>query len=149
MTRLRSGSRSSFAARAKVRRGWADISIGFEGLAAKFPAAKSPTMTAAADEPSAASRCLAFSTKTRLSLAADCRLETLVTTMELSPRRWQPSFPARSRRDCFMAPYCRFLGWECTTPAPSHTQQLPSFARLGQPRAAAVPTQSGPGEAPV
>ena len=78
-------------------------------------ATNSPAITAAADEPSAVSRCWASSTKTRLSLVADCRLETLVTVMEPSPRRWQPSFSARSRRVCFMAPYCRFPGRVCTT----------------------------------
>src|ERR1035437_1508272 len=86
-------------------------------LAAKSPAAKSPAMTAAADERSAVSRCWASSTKTRLWLVADCRLETLVTVMELSPRRRQPSFSARSRRVCFMVVYCRFPGRVCTTPA--------------------------------
>src|SRR5208282_1529905 len=115
MARLRRGSLSSRAARAKVRRGWAEMRIGLVVLAAKAPAAKSPAITAAADERSAASRCWASSTKTRLSLLADCRLETVATVMELSPRRGQPSFSARSRRVCFMVVYCRFPGRVCTT----------------------------------
>src|ERR1700675_917991 len=77
--------------------------------------AKSPAIMAAADERSAASRYWASSTKTRLSLVADCRLETLVTVMELSPRRRQPSCSARSRRVCFMVVYCRFMRRVCTT----------------------------------
>src|SRR5277367_4751924 len=75
-------------------------------------------MTAAAAEASAASRYSASSTKTRLSLFADCRLETLVTVTELSPRRWQLRFSARSRRVRFMAVYCRFTGRKCTTRIP-------------------------------
>src|ERR1035441_7850794 len=117
MARLRRGGRGNFAARGKVRRGWTAIRIGLVVLAATFPAAKSPAITAAADERSAASRCWASSTNTRLSLFADCRLETLVTVMELSPRGGQPSFSARSRRVCFMVVYCRFPGRVCTTPA--------------------------------
>src|ERR1019366_6485792 len=113
MTRLRSGSRSSFAARAKLSLGWAELRRGLEAVAA----ANSPAITAPADERSAASRYWASSTKTRLSLVADCRLETLVTVMELSPRRRQPRFSARSRRVCFMALYGRFPGCVCTTSA--------------------------------
>src|ERR1700676_1713285 len=71
---------------------------------------KSPAIRAAADERSARSRCWGLSTKTRLPLVADCRLETLVTMREASPRRRQPSCSARSRKVCFMAVYCRFLG---------------------------------------
>src|SRR5580704_17941455 len=106
ISRLRPGSRSSFAARAKVRRGWAEIRMGLEVAAL----AKSPAIRAAADERSAMSRCWELSTKTRLPLVADCRLETLVTMREASPRRRQPSCSARSRKVCFMVVYCRFLG---------------------------------------
>src|SRR5208282_3011622 len=35
--------------------------------------------------------------------------------MEASPKRWQPSFPAKSRRVCFMAVYCRLTRQVCTT----------------------------------
>ena len=93
MTGLRPGSRSSFAARAKVSRGWAEIRMGLETELAA--AANSPAMRAAADERSAPSRYWASSTKMRLWAVADCKLETLVTVMELSPRRRQPSFSAR------------------------------------------------------
>src|ERR1039458_872721 len=117
MARLRRGGRGNFAARAKGRRGWGGIRGGVVGRGATFPAAKAPAIAAAADERSAASRCWASSTNTRLSLFADCRLETLVTVMELSPRRGQPSFSARSRRVCFMVVYCRFPGRVCTTSA--------------------------------
>src|ERR1019366_9515467 len=110
MARLGSASRRSFAARAKVRRGWGEIKMGLEVALA----AKSPAITAAAGELSAASRCRESSTKTRLSLVADCKLETRVTVMELSPRRRQPSFSARARRVCFMVVYCRFPGRVCT-----------------------------------
>src|SRR4029077_7584052 len=72
--------------------------------------AKSPAIRAAADERSAMSRCWRLSTKTRLPLVADCRLETRVTMREASPRRRQPSCSARSRKVCFMVVYCRFLG---------------------------------------
>jgi hypothetical protein len=37
------------------------------------------------------------------------RLETVETVMEASPRRWQPSFSARSRRVWLMVVYCRFI----------------------------------------
>ena len=67
------GRGADFAARAKVRRGCEEIRIGFAALAAKFPAAKSPAMIAAADERSAASRCWASSTKTRLLLPGGLR----------------------------------------------------------------------------
>src|ERR1019366_5114833 len=117
MARMRRGVRSSFSARAKERRGWAEIRIGLVVLAATFPAAKSPAITAAADERGGGAGGRGASTNTRLSLFADCRLETLVTVMELSPRRGQPSFSARSRRVCFMVVYCRFPGRVCTTPA--------------------------------
>src|SRR5664280_845195 len=118
--------------------------MGLEAVAA----ANSPAITAPADERSAASRYWASSTKTRLSLVADCRLETLVTVMELSPRRRQPRFSARSRRVCFMALYCRFPGRACTTPAAlphAAAAELRSACTLrlrsGQAREAPVPTQ--------
>src|SRR5258708_28074144 len=50
-TRLRSGSQSNFAARAKVRRGWGEIRIG---LGAFFPAAESHAVTGGGDGQSGA-----------------------------------------------------------------------------------------------
>src|SRR5260370_42038168 len=104
MMRLRPGSRRSFAARAKARRGWAEIKMGLEAvaLAAKSPAAKSPAMTAAAGEWSAVSRCWAASTKTRLWLGAERRLGGLVRGMELAPGRRAPSFSGEMRRVGFL-----------------------------------------------
>src|SRR5580658_1596771 len=106
IARLLSESLSSCAARAKVRRGWVEIRMGFR--AASLAEANCPAITAAADDFSAASRCLVSSTKTRLSPVADCRLETLLTVTEPSPRRRQSRFSAKSRRICFMGVYCRF-----------------------------------------
>src|SRR6266849_7609254 len=123
MARLRSGSRSSRAARAKVRRGCVEIRRGLEAeLEATSPAANSPAMIATADEQSAVPRYWASSTKTRLLLVADCRLETSVTVMELSPRRRQPRLSARSRRVCFMVVYCRFTRRVCTTRATASSE---------------------------
>src|SRR5271169_630388 len=147
MTRLRSRSRSSLAARAKVRRGWGEIKMGLE-LALT---AKSPAITAAADEPRAVSRYWTSSTKTRLPVVADCRLETVVTVTELSPRRRQPSCSARSRRVRFMVLYCRFPGRVCTTreaireDTPSQHAAVAELRSAGQPRAA-VPMQPLTGE---
>src|SRR5208282_5864347 len=124
MPRLVSGSCSKRAALAKVRRGCGEMRMGLEaGLSAKIP-----TMMAAAGELRAVGRCAASSTKTRLSLLADCRLETAVTVMVASPRRRQPSFSASSRRDCFMVVYCRFPGWVCTT---SEKRQSFPMRRIG------------------
>src|SRR5271166_595067 len=89
----------------------------------------SAAITAAAGERSAVSRCCAFSTKTRLSLVADCRLETRVTGIDESPTSRQPRLAARSPEVCFMASYCRFPGRVCTT-----RRWSPSCARLGRAR---------------
>src|ERR1700720_3922480 len=116
MTRSLLARASIRSARAKASRGWAEIRIGFEDLVADLAAANSPAMMAAAAERNAVSRCCVSSTKTRLSLFADCRLATAVTVIEPLPIKRQPSFSARLRRLCFMAVYCRFSKGEYTTP---------------------------------
>ena len=96
----------------RLRRGWVEIRIGLEARRWRRSLRQLWRQRTSGARRRDAGR---SSTKTRLSLVADCRLETLVTVMEPSPMRRQPSFSARSRKVCFMVVYCRFPERVCTT----------------------------------